>query len=245
MRKRIKRLFSVSPYGIYEFFRDLRTESKKLKIQHSAFKNYLALRGERKLHIGCGSNLLSGWLNTDLNWDEKITYLNAAKNFPLPNNTFDFIYSEHLFEHLNEEQQMNMLTECLRILKENGILRIATPSLKFLFELYGNQNNELNSSYINWAMNHSTYLRALKDKTSNSLQYPNYVINHFFKAWGHKMIHDEQSLVELGRYCGFSEMKFFAIGESEHPQLKNIEKHDTIIPQEMNSLETMVLELKK
>lgn len=245
MRKPIKKLLSLSPYGIYVFFRNVRINDRKLKNQHSAFKNYIALTGKKKLHIGCGSNFLDGWLNTDLNWGNKVVYLNAAESFPLPDNSFDFVYNEHLFEHLNEEQQLNMLTECFRILKENGILRIATPSLNFLFDLYSNKNNKLNKSYINWAMNHSPRLRSVRVKTSGSLHYHNYVINHFFKAWGHQMIHNEKSLIELGKYCGFSEVKFVEVGESEHPELKNVEQHDTIIPPEFNRLETMVSELKK
>ena len=229
----------------YEYFRNLKVEKKKLKFQEVLFKKYLKGSGKKKLQIGCGSNLLEDWLNTDLNWSEKVAYLDAGKKFPLPDSSFDFIYSEHLFEHLDESQQLHMLSECYRILKTNGVLRIATPSLSFLFNIYSNPNSEVNKAYINWAMRHSAHLRNVKKLIPNSSYYQNYVINHFFKAWGHQMIHNKESLSEIAEISGFLEVNFYEVGKSDFEELQNLEKHATVIPEEMNILETMVVELRK
>ena len=245
MKKSIKKILSFSAYGAYEYFRDLKASEKKLKFQENFFKNYLKDSGKKKLQIGCGSNLLEDWLNTDLNWSEKVAYLDAGKKFPLPDSSFDFIYSEHLFEHLDESQQLNMLSECYRILKTDGVLRIATPSLSFLFNIYSNPDSEVNKAYTNWAMRHSAYLRNVKKLIPNSSYYQNYVINHFFKAWGHQMIHNKESLSEIAIISGFLEVNFYEVGKSDFEELENLEKHATVIPEEMNILETMVVELRK
>jgi predicted SAM-dependent methyltransferase len=42
-------------------------------------------------------------------------------------NTFDFVYSEHFFEHLFTDEAVALLTECYRILKPNGVVRIVVP----------------------------------------------------------------------------------------------------------------------
>lgn len=89
------------------------------------------------LHISAGVSTLDGWLNTDFEHLEKGSiYLDASVPFNIPDNTFYFIYSEHFFEHLNIEGQVNMLFESWRILKKGGVCRIATPNLGFLLSIF-------------------------------------------------------------------------------------------------------------
>ena len=45
------------------------------------------------LNLGCGPNILEGWLNTDIEpIDDRVVYLDAGKPFPFEDETFDFIF---------------------------------------------------------------------------------------------------------------------------------------------------------
>jgi hypothetical protein len=44
-----------------------------------------------------------------------------------------------------------MLSECHRVLKNNGKIRISTPDLQFLIDLYRDNKSELQRQYIKWA----------------------------------------------------------------------------------------------
>ena len=104
------------------------------------------------MHIGCGPHCLSGWLNTDINRVlSNVYYLDATRKFPFENETFDFVFSEHLIEHLGFQGAKNMLCEAFRILKPGGVLRIATPDIQFLFELYQHREDPKVKSYLAWS----------------------------------------------------------------------------------------------
>jgi len=219
---------------------------KRIAKQEELISSYTERNSEKKLHIGCGANILEGWLNTDLNDnDENIAYLDAGRKFPLTSNSFDFVYSEHLFEHLDINQQLNMLEESIRVLKPGGIVRIATPSLDFLNDLYNNPGKTPNKEYISWATSTSSYLFSVKKNIEDENKFYCYVINNFYRAWGHKLIHNQDSLCGLAIQIGYSECKRVGLNESSHRSLQKVEKHGTIIPEKFNILETMVVELKK
>jgi SAM-dependent methyltransferase len=55
--------------------------------------------------------------------------LDASKTFEIPSESFDFVYSEHMIEHVSFEDGRNMLEECNRILRPFGVIRIVTPSI--------------------------------------------------------------------------------------------------------------------
>lgn len=198
-----------------------------------------------KLQIGCGDNILEGWLNTDLNSLKKlnVAHLDAGKTFPFADNTFDFIFSEHIFEHLTFEQGLIMLSESYRTLKTGGFFRIAVPDLDFLAKLYLYKSFPIHTEYIQWSAN--TFCANI----SKHIQDPNllsvYVINNFFKDWGHQIIHNHETLSDLLLRSGFEEIRKERVGTSQIPELRNLEKHGTKIPAEFNELETLVLEAMK
>ena len=79
---------------------------------------YLAQCDTPKLHIGCGGHVLSGWLNTDYDPElPMVMHLDARQHFPFKEETFDYIFSEHVIEHISYRDGMKMLTECFRVLK--------------------------------------------------------------------------------------------------------------------------------
>ena len=104
-------------------------------VDRQLVKKYLSQNDIRKLHIGCGNNILDGWLNSDYYpHSAAILHLDATQRFPLGNDEFDYIFSEHMIEHVSYLQGLQMLIDCFRILRTNGKVRISTPDLSFLID---------------------------------------------------------------------------------------------------------------
>lgn len=212
------------------------------KRNDSLINNYFKNHGVAKLQIGCGDNKLSGWLNTDISikrCKEGAVYLDAGEPFPLRDACIDYIFSEHLFEHLKYSQALNMLSECHRVLKPHGIIRIATPNLLFLLDLYQNPEKHINKQYIEWSSNGGGGGGEIIPSSSV------YVINKFHTYWGHKIVYDPDTLTELLKQNGFCDICQYEIGDSKHDALKNVEIHHKIIPHDFCALETMIFEASK
>ncbi len=245
MNKRIKNILSLSPYGIYEIYRGKKKKTKRCEDQKAIIDDYIKNNEEKKLHIGCGSNILKGWLNTDLKDTYTIAFLDAGIVFPIQSETFNFVYSEHLFEHLKVEQQLNILKESYRILKKGGTMRIAMPSLDFIFDLYSNPSKLENQQYVNWMVNNISNLRTVNNSIASNEEHYCYVINNLFKDWGHQMIHNYSSFKKLAFQCGYINVKQCNVGESDISALRNIEMHGTKVPLNINLIETIVIEMTK
>ena len=201
-------------------------------------KQYLNNNSVAKLHIGCGKNIIAGWLNTDISikrCKEGALYLDAGDRFPFPDNSFDYVYSEHLFEHLNYPQAVNMLSECHRILKHSGVIRISTPNFRFLVDLYLNPEKPINKAYICWSANGGGGGKTIPESSI-------FVINKFHTTWGHKIIYDAETLSNLMRENGFKDICHCEISKSKNTELINIEGHFKYIPFDYCKLETMILE---
>ncbi len=208
-------------------------------------RSYLNSHEETKLQIGSGPNILNGWLNSDIyphNGTDTI-YLDASIKFPFPDESFDYIFSEHVIEHLTFYQASNMLQESFRILKSNGRIRIATPDIKFLIRLYTNPTQPIHEKYVKWSS--ETFCKEIVDYFGFAPNLSTFVINNFFRDWGHQIIYDFESLEFLVRKCGFSQIIRQTVGKSNVLALCDLESHSKIIPEEFNLLETFVLEACK
>ena len=98
---------------------------------------YLKTHKIKKLHVGCGKNILPGWLNCDINGP---VYLDVKKNLPFFNDVFNYIFCEHLIEHLSLKKGVYFLGECFRVLKLGGVIRISTPNLFYIMLTYLDKN---------------------------------------------------------------------------------------------------------
>jgi predicted SAM-dependent methyltransferase len=197
---------------------------------------YLERHPVRKLHLGAAENVRPGWLNTDLHGygrGEELLYLDARKQFPLPDASFDFVFSEHMIEHLTYADGQRCLRECSRVLRPGGRIRVATPSLERLAALYHGEPTELQRRYVGWAVD------TLAPETDARL--PGVVINNFFRSWGHRFIYDPQTLRHALTAVGFVDIEECRVGESSHEELAGLERHLAEEP-ELNEYETFVLE---
>jgi len=75
----------------------------------------------KKLQLGTSNSSIERWLNTDLlPTSNEVVYLDATRRFPFEDNTFDYVYSEHMIEHIEYDSALFMLRECFRVLKPGG-----------------------------------------------------------------------------------------------------------------------------
>lgn len=189
-----------------------------------------------KLHIGAGLNTLDGWINTDIYANKQNLYLNLTKPITFSDDIFDFVYSEHVFEHFSYEECRFMLSECLRVMKNNGVLRIVTPDLKFLIRLYEDTDSTFINDYINWNATNFIDTRAPKNSVS--------VINNYVRDWGHQFIYDFETLKFLLLDVGFKDVVECKILNSDHNALKSLEHVDRH-PKGFLELESLIVECKK
>lgn len=202
-------------------------------------KNYFKLQKVRKLQLGCGKNTLEGWLNADLKPTKRTIFLDAAKRLPFDNCTFDYVFSEHLIEHLKYQDGVRLIQESYRILKNRGKIRISTPDLSFLIQLYTENKADLQERYIRWTVDSTLPDIGIYSDT--------FVINNFFrdctrKFIDHKFIYDYKTLKDILQNCGFVNVSRYKPGESDDANLQGIESHGRIITDEFNELESFVAE---
>jgi predicted SAM-dependent methyltransferase len=210
----------------------------EFKHQHQldpALANYLAKAGPHNLELGAGWNSRPGWLATDLNPPpgHACMRLDATTSFEIPSESFDFIYSEHMIEHISFEDGRNMLEECNRILKPSGVIRIVTPSLGFLYRVMSPDRGQLEERYRNWSV--TTWVPEAPQVTNA------FFLNNFVRAWGHTFVYDRETLELALRLSGFESVVSCELNNSEHPLLcglANVRK----IPPGFLDLESMVLE---
>ncbi len=197
-------------------------------------ERYLAQTKEPKLHIGCGDNLLAGWLNADyFPASGDIMHIDATQPFPFKDGTFDYIFSEHMIEHISYNDGVKMLAECRRTLKPSGTLRISTPDLAFLLGLARPDKSELQRAYIKWAAR--TFIAGAPEDNAA------FVINNFVRDWGHTFLYDENTLRKAMTTAGFTKITKRTLQESESPSLRNLE-NETRMPAGFLQLETLTLE---
>src|ERR1700676_905881 len=92
--------------------------------QSAQIQSYLRSTEEPRLNIGCGSNILAGWMNIDLEGGRHGSiFMDATQPWPLPGNAFNAILCEHMIEHISKEQGRHLLTEAFRVLRPGGELR--------------------------------------------------------------------------------------------------------------------------
>ena len=96
---------------------------------------------KRYLNLGCGNRFsnLQEWTNLDFvaTSDEVIGH-NLLTGVPFEENSFDLVYHSHVLEHFSEEDGNLFLSECYRVLKPNGLIRIAVPDLEQIAREYLN-----------------------------------------------------------------------------------------------------------
>lgn len=96
----------------------------------------------RFLNLGCGAAFSPSpeWLNLDIAPQPSarghVHPYQLTMGIPFHDNSFEGVYHSHLLEHFPRTQALPFLRECLRVLRPNGILRVAVPDLEPILRRY-------------------------------------------------------------------------------------------------------------
>jgi predicted SAM-dependent methyltransferase len=213
------------------------TKRLLLGVDNRIIKQYFQAHQKRKLQLGSGHNNPVGWLNSNYYpKSNKVLHVDATKRYPFNNNTFDFVYSEHMIEHIPYAMGLKMLTECYRVLKPQGKLRVVTPDFIFLQGLYNKNKTDIQNRYIEgntkMFIKDAPYLADI------------FVINNFHRDWGHQFIYDAETLRKSFEAAGFINIVQCTLNESEHAELRNL-AHEERYPAGFLKLESLIIEGEK
>jgi len=162
-----------------------------------------------KLHLGCGPRHFAGWANIDLEYSGSLLW-DLTRPLPLHASTIRYVYTEHFIEHVPREIALKIFTNMKKALRPGAVMRISTPDLKHLAEIY---------------------LTGKVPDLSSVHSYPEtscVMLNQAVRDWGHTFIYDEQELRRLLGQAGFHDIKRVIWRESEHLELQNLETRPSL-----------------
>ncbi|MCY7296214.1 methyltransferase domain-containing protein [Alteromonas sp. a30] len=105
------------------------------------------------LNIGAGATVFAGFTNLDVKSEwyakhqqqanpEQFVEFNIVNDIlPYADDSVDNIYLSHVIEHLEDNMVQRFLSDCLRVLKPNAVMRIACPDAEFLAQISAFEND--------------------------------------------------------------------------------------------------------
>jgi len=148
-----------------------------------------------KINMGCGwRNFGPDWIHIDGGDYEHIDAKSINDLSQFSDNSVDLIYSSHVISYFDRTEIIPVLNEWYRVLKPNGILRLAVPDFFQIAKLYSNDNVSLDK-----------FVGPLygKMKMGNDFIY-------------HKTVYDFNSLKNVLESCRFNECKLYDWRLTEH-----------------------------
>lgn len=167
------------------------------------------------LNVGCGTDYKKGWINIDNNSDDNIEKLDLnwdlRNPLPFPDNSADFIFNEHFFEHLTVSEGQTAMRDLKRVLKPGGVMRIAMPDLEVVV-----------NNYLHVPLDKDPVIKEFNIDAKTRAEW----MNMSFRWWGHQWLYDWEELQRRLKEAGFTKMKRCKLRESKHKELRNLEIRD-------------------
>jgi predicted SAM-dependent methyltransferase len=162
------------------------------------------------LDLGCGPNISPDFCNLDYNWHPGVDICwDVTHGLPFPNGYIGGIFTEHMLEHITFDNALGLLTECHRILRVGGALRIVVPD----GELYL-------SEYAKHVAGSAALIPYTEDDArSFAFVTPIISVNRIFRYHGHEFIWDYETLRFALLRAGFTNVKKCAFGEGADQKL--------------------------
>lgn len=151
---------------------------------------------------GLGSDLLG--MRTDtltaepgtvyrVDGDAYFVALDVTEPLPFRDASVEWVYAEHLVEHIQLADAVDWLAEVRRILVPGGLLRLTTPDLRTYVEGYLHDTGFFDE-----------HRRRLHTRSADMPGRKAYVLNQIFYLWGHRWIYDLDELTHVLTRAGFA-----------------------------------------
>jgi predicted SAM-dependent methyltransferase len=119
----------------------------------------------KRLNVGCGSTFDPSWVNIDIvSKSSHVEACDIRQGIPYANDYFDVCYHSHVLEHLTPEQAKTLLTECWRVLKPQGVLRVVVPNLEDIVRHYLSALEQVEAGQIDATPNYDWMMLELYDQ---------------------------------------------------------------------------------
>jgi len=141
------------------------------------------------VQLGCGENVLSGFVNLDfIPHDERVFPWNLLDLWPDAwSDVAQGVFAEDVLEHFFHAEQVYILANVNRMLREGGVARVLMPSLPRLVD-YGASYQPAPDELLHRSFGVDTGADAL---------------NMGMRFSGHRWLHSAESLAALATMCGF------------------------------------------
>lgn len=230
----------LTDFGLVD---DVRTARHWLRSRGGAsdrrlIATHLSTADVPRLHLGCGTRALDGWLNSDFSpRSANAIRVDATKPFPFDDSTFEYVYSEHMIEHLARRDTERLLGEINRVLKPGGRVRVSTPDLDRLIALFrpADQHTTDERRYIELIATHS--VTDIDPAAATAV----HVLNNNMRDWGHQFLFDFDTLRDAMVAAGLTSIERFELQQSDDPMLAGL-ANETRMPPGLVAFETMTLE---
>ena len=137
-----------------------------------------------KLNLGCGDEILPGYINIDINNDKADVEADCA-SLPYGDNSVDEVRAYHLIEHFTFKNAFNVLKEWRRVLKPGGRLVLETPDFF-----------------------HTCKKFVESDERTQVMLYGHFFAFPDLSPWqAHYFLYTEGQLTWTLRECGFTDIK--------------------------------------
>jgi len=164
-----------------------------------------------KINLGSGHWKLDGWVNVDIDIaSQPDVCADLAAGLPFAGGVARLMHTEDFIDQLTLENAAAFLRECHRILSPGGVLRVLTPDLRKLAELYLDDPDRLK------------YLWTSFVGVPLSLGTEGEIFNLGMRFAGHTFLYDESTFKTLASRCGF-EARRVGFQQSEVPELRGLD----------------------
>lgn len=128
--KKNNKLANINKYKLYSIVVDSKILGRELT-EGKIWKKFKKEKGFLKLNIGCGSQILSGYINVDkFPQNPEALKMDVGKlNFK--NNFADGLLASHVLEHISFKKTLATVKEWHRVLKPGGVCVVEVPDFEW------------------------------------------------------------------------------------------------------------------
>lgn len=121
---------------------------------------------KKYLNLGCGQRTHHQWTNVDfVATTPDVVAANLTEGVPFADASFDVVYHSHVLEHFSKNQAPAFLQECFRVLRPQGVIRIAVPDLEQIVRSYIFALEQAAAGSLEAAANYDWLMLELFDQT--------------------------------------------------------------------------------